>query len=350
MRFRTKIRRVRFFPAMLAAIALSLALFISLSIPLLGAEIDSPHDAMCSAEPKMLIPGGMTFGVRFFTDGVLVVGFAKNGDCPAYAAGLRIGDVVLKADGRDISGAEDLTEIIENSGGRTLELTCRRDKADFTVKVTPRADKNEKYKAGMWVRDGGAGIGTVTYIDPSTGAFGGLGHGICDADTGKPIPLGRGVVLGVNISGITKGSVGAPGEIKGYFESSKLGSVVKNTDCGVFGIYSEIPKTAYGAMPIASAKDVKEGAATILCTLDSGQMHEYSVELYSIDKSAAGGRCFSVKVTDKDLLAITGGIVQGMSGSPIIQNGKLVGAVTHVLVSDPTAGYGIFIENMLARE
>jgi stage IV sporulation protein B len=349
MRFKTKIKGVRRLGVLLAAVTLTLALLISGS-PALSSADEASSAALCAAEPKMLIPGGMTFGVRFFTDGVLVVGFAEKGNSPAYAAGLRIGDVVLKVDGKELRGAEDLTDAIEKSGGRTVELYCRRDKADFTVKITPRADEKGKYKAGMWVRDGGAGIGTVTYIDPATGTFGGLGHGICDADTGKPLPLGRGVVLGVNISGITKGSVGAPGEIKGYFESSKLGAVIKNTDCGVFGIYSEIPKTSYGAMPIASAKEVKEGAAKILCTLDSGQMHEYSVELYSIDRSASGGRCFSVKVTDADLLAITGGIVQGMSGSPIIQNGKLVGAVTHVLVSDPTAGYGIFIENMLARE
>ncbi|MBR3965195.1 MAG: SpoIVB peptidase [Clostridia bacterium] len=349
MRFKTKIKGIRRIGELLAAVALTLALLVCISPPLSSAD-EASSAALCAAEQKMLIPGGMTFGVRFFTDGVLVVGFAEKGDCPAYAAGLRIGDVVLKVDGKQLGGAEELTDAIEKSGGREMELYCRRDKADFTVKITPRADENGKYKAGMWVRDGGAGIGTVTYIDPTTGAFGGLGHGICDADTGKPLPLGRGVVLGVNISGITKGSVGAPGEIKGYFESSKLGSVIKNTDCGVFGIYSEIPKTAYGAMPIASATEVKEGAATILCTLDSGQMHEYSVELYAIDKSASGGRCFSVRVTDADLLAITGGIVQGMSGSPIIQNGKLVGAVTHVLINDPTAGYGIFIENMLARE
>ena len=330
----------------MAAVTLTLALLISGS-PALSSADEASSAAQCAAEPKMLIPGGMTFGVRFFTDGVLIVGFAEKGNSPAYAAGLRIGDVVLKVDGKELRGAEDLTDAIEKSGGRSVELYCRRDKADFTVKITPRADEKGKYKAGMWVRDGGAGIGTVTYIDPATGAFGGLGHGICDADTGKPLPLGRGVVLGVNISGITKGSVGAPGEIKGYFESSKLGAVIKNTDCGVFGIYSEIPKTAYGAMPIASANEVKEGAATILCTLDSGQMHEYSVELYSIDRSASGGRCFSVKVTDADLLAITGGIVQGMSGSPILQNGKLVGAVTHVFVNDSTRGYGIFAENML---
>ena len=161
------------------------------------------------------------------------------------------------------------------------------------------------------------------------------------------MPLGRGVLLGVSIGGITKGAAGDPGEIRGSFKPEKLGAVTSNTDCGIFGIYSNVPKSLYGAMPIAHKDEVKSGEATILCTLEDGEMHEYKVELSSIDPTAEGGRCFTVKVTDPALIEKTGGIVQGMSGSPIIQNGKLVGAVTHVLVGDPARGYGIFIENML---
>ena len=343
MRYKIKTKLQRTLALTLCIVAAVAVIFTPSAI---GNTQTSPLP--CSAtEARMLIPGGMAFGVKFFTDGVLVVGFAENADSSAYASGIRIGDVILKVNGKSLSGAQELTDAIGKCDGKEVELTCRRDGAEFTVKVAPKKDESGKYKTGMWVRDGGAGIGTVTYIDPHTGAFGGLGHGICDADTGKPLPMGRGVVVGVTISGIVRGNVGAPGEIRGYFESSKLGSVIKNTDCGVFGIYSEKPKGIYPAMPIANAKEVKEGAATILCTLDSGEIHEYKVELYAIDKSAAGGRCFSVKVTDEALLSITGGIVQGMSGSPILQNGKLVGAVTHVLINDPTSGYGIFIENML---
>lgn len=305
---------------------------------------------------RRLIPGGMAFGVKFFTEGVLVVGFSDGSgnetataNSPAYAAGLRVNDVILKADGKVLSGSETLTEAVDASGGRPMELVCRRDGKEFTVTITPKKDADGGFHTGMWVRDGGAGIGTVTFIDPRTGAFGGLGHGICDNETGKPVPLGRGVVMGVTISGLRRGSAGTPGEIRGYFEPEKLGAVTGNTDCGVFGIFSRIPQTPYDALPLAAPSEVKPGKATILCTLDNGKICEYSVELSSIDKNADGGRCFSVKVTDPTLLELTGGIIQGMSGSPIIQNGKLVGAVTHVLINDPTSGYGIFIDNMLSN-
>lgn len=303
--------------------------------------------ASAEGEEITLIPGGMVFGVRFFTEGVLVVGIPDSSGSPAYAAGVRVNDVILKVDGVTVNDADQLSRAVDSGGGKAVEFTCRRDGKEFCVTVTPRLEESG-YKTGIWVRDSGAGIGTVTFIDPKTGLFGGLGHGICDADTGKPMPLGRGVLLGVSINGITKGAAGDPGEIRGSFKAEKLGAVTGNTDCGIFGIYSEIPKSLYPAIPIAHKDEVKGGAATILCTLEGGEIKEYRVELSSIDPTAEGGRCFTVKVTDPDLIAQTGGIVQGMSGSPIIQNGKLVGAVTHVLINDPTRGYGIFIENMLA--
>ena len=305
-----------------------------------------PASAAAPSEEKTLIPGGMVFGVRFFTEGVLVVGIPEGKASPAYSAGVRVNDVILKVDGVAVKDAEGLSHAVDAAGGRAVELTCRRNGKDFTVNVTPRLEESG-YKTGIWVRDSGAGIGTVTFIDPKTGLFGGLGHGICDADTGKPMPLGRGVLLGVNIGGITKGAAGDPGEIRGSFRQEKLGAVTDNTDRGIFGIYSKIPRSLYGELPIAHKDEVRGGAATILCTLEDGKICEYKVELSSIDPTAEGGRCFTVKVTDPTLIAQTGGIVQGMSGSPIIQNGKLVGAITHVLVGDPTRGYGIFIENML---
>lgn len=306
----------------------------------------APAYAQASSEEKTLIPGGMVFGVRFFTEGVLVVGIPDGSSSPAYSAGVRVNDVILKVDGVKISDADSLSRAVDAGGGKAVEFTLRREGREFTARVTPRLEESG-YKTGIWVRDSGAGIGTVTFIDPNTGLFGGLGHGICDADTGKPMPLGRGVLLGVNINGITKGAAGDPGEIRGSFKPEKLGAVTGNTDCGIFGIYSEIPKSLYGAIPIAHKSEVKGGAATILCTLEDGVTREYKAELSSIDPTATGGRCFTVKITDPELIKQTGGIVQGMSGSPIIQNGKLVGAVTHVLVGDPTRGYGIFIENML---
>lgn len=300
----------------------------------------------------MLCPGGMPFGVKFYTEGVLVVGFSSGGAAlaPAYAAGVRVNDTIIKIDGKPISDASELTETIKASGGKALSLVCRRDgraDSEYTVTLTPRCGRDGQYQTGMWVRDSGAGIGTVTFTVPETGGFGGLGHGICDADTGKPVPLGRGCVVGVSIGGITRGTAGDPGEIKGYFEANKLGSVIENSDLGVFGLYNEPPVGKYTEpIPAATRDEVKEGAATILCTLDDGEIGEYTVEISAIDRAAEGGRCFSVRVTDPTLLERTGGIIQGMSGSPIIQNGRLIGAVTHVLINDPASGYGIFIENM----
>ena len=341
--------RIIFKRIKLAAYACTLAAFLLIGSGGRGAASVPraiPVSTASEGEEKTLIPGGMVFGVRFFTEGVLVVGMPDGNKSPAYAAGVRVNDVILKVDGADVMDAEELSRAIDSAGGRAVVLTCRRNGKDFSVSVTPRLEESG-YKTGIFVRDSGAGIGTVTFIDPKTGLFGGLGHGICDADTGKPMPLGRGVLLGVNIGGVRKGTAGDPGEIRGSFRGGKLGAVTGNTDCGVFGIYSEIPKSLYGPIPIAHRSEVRGGAATILCTLEDGVTREYKAELYSIDPTATGGRCFTVRITDPELINQTGGIVQGMSGSPIIQNGKLVGAVTHVLVGDPTRGYGIFIENML---
>ena len=300
-----------------------------------------------------LIPGGIPFGVKFSTEGVVVVGFSdlegiSKTQNPAYVAGLRPKDIITKINGRAIGGASDLTEEIENSGGREISLTYTRQGSERTVKLTPVYSKGEgKYKTGIWVRDSGAGIGTVTYIVPETGEFGGLGHGICDGESGELVPMSRGVVTDVKISAIKRGVVGTPGEIKGYFGTEKRGSLGCNTQCGVFGAFSKIPEGLGEAMPICTKDRVKNGEAEIMCTLDESGRQTYKIEISAINRQAEGSKCFVVKVTDQRLIEKTGGIVQGMSGSVICQNGKIVGAVTHVMINDPTVGYGIFIENML---
>ena len=170
----------------------------------------------------------------------------------------------------------------------------------------------------------------------------------CDATSGEIVSMTRGSVVDVTISGVVRGEAGTPGEVKGYFSSGKTGTLFSNTDCGVFGMFAESPKnTVCEPLPVGLRNEVREGAAYIYCTLDTNKIEKYTVELSAIDRNASGNKCFTVKITDKALLEKTGGIIQGMSGSPIIQNGKLVGAVTHVLINDPTTGYGIFIENML---
>ena len=297
--------------------------------------------------------GGMPFGVKFYTDGVTVVGFCdveceKGKVNPATIAGIRQKDLILAVNGQTLTGASQLTELIENSGGNSLALHCKRGNGEFDTTLTPVwCPAESRYKTGIWVRDSGAGIGTVTFVIPETGAFAGLGHGICDADTGMLIPIKRGSVSDVTISSVVKGAAGAPGELKGYFNAGKVGSLLGNGTCGVWGVFSELPEELTEPMPIGLHEELQEGEAYILSTLDSNRVERYDVRISNINRDATGPKCFTVTITDPDLLAVSGGIVQGMSGSPIIQNGKLVGAVTHVLINDPTTGYGIFIENML---
>ncbi len=320
--------------------------------------------ATAGTDLERVYVGGMPFGVKFYTEGILVVGFCdvdtenRQNVNPAMDAGLKVRDVITQINGQVPSDATALTAAVEASGGKPVTLTVKRgaDKrrgqggrtAEITVSVTPAFSVSEnRYKTGMWVRDSGAGIGTVTFIIPSSHAFAGLGHGICDGDTGELVAMRRGQVTDVTVSGIERGEVGAPGAIKGYFAPGKTGTLLGNTDCGVFGVLSETPQSAQRMLPIGRREDVREGNATILCTLDDGKIGEYKVCINAIDKGATGSKCFGVTVTDAALIAKTGGIVQGMSGSPVIQDGKLIGAVTHVLINDPTAGYGIFIDNML---
>ena len=315
--------------------------------------------------------GGMPFGVKFYTEGILVVGFcdvdvnSTGGGTrnlnPARDAGLKMKDVIVKVNGETPLCAATLTQAVEESGGKPITLTVKRcvsrrpgseppKTTELTVTVTPVKSVSEnRYKTGLWVRDSGAGIGTVTFIMPDTGAFGGLGHGICDGDTGELIPMQRGQVTDVTVSGIEKGEAGDPGAIKGYFAPGKTGSLLKNTVCGVYGVFSARPSAEAKRLPIGRREELREGNATLLCTLDDGNVGEYAIRINSIDPAATGSKCFTLTVTDPALIEKTGGIVQGMSGSPIIQNGKLVGAVTHVLINDPTKGYGIFIENMLGE-
>lgn len=269
-------------------------------------------------------PGGMPFGVKFYTEGVTIVGFCdvetEHGTVnPANLAGLHQKDIILQINGEPLTGANDLTERIEQCNGRELTLLCKRGNRNFEVRLQPvYCPAEARYKTGIWVRDSGAGIGTVTFILPDTGAFAGLGHGICDADTGTLVSMKRGTVSDVTISSVVKGAVGAPGELKGYFNAGKVGALLGNSECGVWGIFSELPEPSQEPMPIGLRNDLEEGDATILCTLDNNKTGEYDVQISNINHDATGPKCFTVTVTDKKLLESTGGIVQGMSGSPII--------------------------------
>jgi len=298
---------------------------------------------------RVLLLGGMSFGTRLITDGVLVVGFGESGTdgktTAAYRAGLRLSDAIVSVNGKKMLSASDVAEAVKASGGKPLSFVCRRKGECHTFSVTPDATDNG-YRIGTWLRDSSAGIGTVTFIDPQTLAFGGLGHGICEAGTGELLPVLRGSITDAVITGITRGAPGSPGEMKGHLGKQKRGTLLTNTECGLFGFLSSVPE---GCRLITAAKpsEVRTGEATIITSLDNGAPTEYKIRITAIGEKDSKTKSFSIRVEDERLIEKTGGIVQGMSGSPIIQNGKLIGAVTHVLVGDPTAGYGIFIENML---
>ena len=290
-----------------------------------------------AALPKTLIPGGCTVGVKLYTQGLVVTGFESRS--AAKAAGLKKGDVIIQVDGEAVHTAAALRECLEEEQV-ILKILRNGREAEFCV----RPNGNQ---IGAYVRDSLAGIGTVTYYDPDTGAFGALGHGVSDSETKVLLPVEAGVVVQSSVADVKKGRDGAPGELKGSFDvSTILGKVERNAERGIFGTLDvPIPGTP---LPVAEAGEAEPGPAEIWANVDGQEVRSYSVEILRIYPHAdETGRNMLLEVTDPDLLYATGGIVQGMSGSPIIQDGKLVGAVTHVLVNDPTRGYGIFIENML---
>ena len=302
---------------------------------------------------NMVIPGGSAFGIKMFTNGVMVVGLSDidvNGKTvnPAKNAGIKSGDIIVSLNGQKVNYNEDVGTIVSESGGRDIEVVLLRGKIEKRVRLTPvQSPTDRSYKAGIWVRDSSAGIGTMTYYDPSSNMFVGLGHAICDVDTGSMMPLSSGEAVEVTITGVNKGSSGFPGELKGIFSGgANMGRLFKNTETGIYGKADKIISSA-APVPLATRSEVKTGPAVIYSTIDGKQPQEYSVvieRIFAADNSTT--KNMIVRVIDQKLLNITGGIVQGMSGAPIIQDGKLIGAVTHVFVNDPTRGYAIFAENM----
>ncbi|WMJ83630.1 SpoIVB peptidase [Oscillospiraceae bacterium LTW-04] len=304
-------------------------------------------------ERDMVIPAGTPFGIKMFTDGVMVVGLSDldlQGKAmnPAKNAGIRTGDIILSIDGRKIYYNEDVGKIVSQSNGREMQVTLRRDGNIKQVNLKPiQSPSDESYRAGMWVRDSSAGIGTMTYYDPQERIFAGLGHAICDVDTGDIMPLSSGEAVEVTITGVNRGSSGFPGELRGVFGSNKvIGSLIKNNVTGIYGECS-MPPVQCEPVPLATRGEIHTGAATIYTTVEGKQPQAYDIQIERIATTDTNPtKNMVVKVTDPRLLEVTGGIVQGMSGSPIIQDGKLVGAITHVFVNDPARGYGIFAENM----
>ncbi|MEE0840587.1 MAG: SpoIVB peptidase [Acutalibacteraceae bacterium] len=296
---------------------------------------------------------GTPFGIKMYTDGVLVVDMQEietldGKKSPAKEAGIKIGDYIISVDGEKVSSNEDLGRIFSSGNGEEMSVELRRNSVKHIVRLTPVLSKEDSsYKAGIWVKDSSAGIGTLTFYCPYNNMICGLGHGIYDSDTKEVIDFSRGSLVGADILSIVKGTKGVPGELKGRLSYSSVATLSANLINGVYG-QATCNVDTKNLTQIAHKQDVKNGPATIISTVDSNGPKAYTCEIkVNTNKVNDTVQDMTVTVTDKALVEKTGGIVQGMSGSPIIQNGKLVGAVTHVLIDDPTKGYGIFAENML---
>lgn len=306
---------------------------------------------------KQVVACGNTIGVKIKLDGILVIGISdveSKGQkiIPVRNSGIRPGYKIVSINDRLVGSIEELIDMIDQSDGQPLKISYSSGTETVDAMVSPvMSSDDNKYHIGLWVRDSTAGIGTLTYYDMDTGRFGALGHGITDIDTGTLMSVESGEIMESSILGVKKSTQGDPGELKGVFsEGSKLGVIQTNSNIGIYGKIdrsstSKIPGRIY---PVGVRAEITEGPATILSNIDGKKIEEYDIVIQKVSRqNLNGSKGMIIKVTDKRLLDTTGGIVQGMSGSPIIQNGKIIGAVTHVLVNDPTRGYGIFIETML---
>jgi stage IV sporulation protein B len=308
---------------------------------------------------KYVIPCGNLFGIKIFTEGVVVVGMAdvhrEDGTDinPARLAGLAIGDVILKINDQIIDSNDSIAKLIEESGGAPLKIDAKRNGMNFRVELHPeKSNESGRYHAGIWIRDSSAGIGTMSFCDPKKQVFCGLGHGISDADVNKLLPLNHGEIVDVYISGVKKGQKGTPGELKGHFKVNDdiIGTLHCNAETGVYGQMKKVNFDESKRMLIAMKQEVKTGRAKIICTVSGDKQEFYDVRIDEVNyQKDSPTKNMIVQITDRSLIEKTGGIVQGMSGTPIIQNGKIVGVITHVLVNDPRRGYGIFAENMQAQ-
>lgn len=305
---------------------------------------------------NLLIPGGMPIGIYMETDGVMVLGTdeikSSDGSSTSPAKHLvKDGDYIVGIDEEEVENKQELIEVMQNLSKKTVILHLRRKMEYIDVKIHPAKDEEGKYKLGIWVRDNVQGLGTITFLNANS-EFGALGHGIHDVDTSELLEISEGTLYETSIQNIKKGQNGSPGGMEGiivYNHYNVLGSITSNTETGIYGKIDRVDKVfkKQEAYPAGSKEEIKTGKAYIRCAV-SGEVKDYEIQITKIDLHPGEvNKGIEIRVTDEELLRITGGIVQGMSGSPILQDGKIVGAVTHVFVQDSTKGYGIFIENML---
>ena len=329
-------------------------------LKLLGLIPVKKVDVNVVDRPK-LVPGGNAIGVKINTKGVLVVavtdviGIDGQRYNPAKDAGIKPGDSIIKINDIEIKDAQHVVELLNQLQDQKIKLEIDRNNIKYEIEATPvKSLQDNCYRLGIWVRDKTAGIGTLTFYDKDTKVFGALGHGITDMDTGHLLNPNHGKIINAKISNIEQGKKGSPGEIKGmFYESEKeLGEIINNSHYGIFGVLNDefVKADKREPIPIGFKEEVKIGKAHILATISDNKVEKFDIEITDVQlQDKPEQKSMTIKITDRRLLEKTGGIVQGMSGSPIIQDGKLIGAVTHVFVNDPTKGYGVFIEWMLEQ-
>lgn len=325
----------------------------SVDVSLLGT-IPVKSTSVIVNKRQYVVPSGEIFGVKIYADGVMVVGMdavatEAGSVSPAKEAGIKIGDIICSVNGNEVHSVQSLNKAFKEGPTSASVLILRNGKQqEITVNLASSKEDQEK-KAGLWVRDSTAGVGTLTFYEPQTGVFGGLGHAICDSDTGTIMPLRSGKAIETKISGCYKGGPGITGELCGVFQKKTIGELYANLPNGVYGKLKKY-NSKKDVVPVATKKEVKLGAAQIISTVDETGPHYYDVEITKIyPNSDENGKNMILEIKDSALIAKTGGIVQGMSGSPILQNGMLVGAVTHVFVNNALQGYGVFAETMLRQ-
>ena len=305
-------------------------------------------------EDCCVIPGGEAIGIRIYTDGVLAVALTNitdtegNSQSPAKLAGLQVGDVLVRINGQKIIDADHFSDLLAQNGGNSVTIEYVRSGENYTLSLTP-VRTADGYKIGAWVRDSTAGLGTLTFLRPDQGVYAALGHGIADIDTAQLLTVLDGSISPCEITAITPGKSGTPGQLCGAFTEGVYGSVLSNSSAGIYGVWRSNSLPSAAPVHVASRFEIREGEAKIRFAPDGINVQEFDIQIEKVITSSNDEKSMVIHVTDPELLEITGGIVQGMSGSPILQNGRIVGAVTHVFVNDPTRGYGIFIENMLAE-
>lgn len=310
--------------------------------------------AMGTGAGSRVVPMGRAVGIKLFSDGVLVVGLsgvdtAQGKQEPGKTAGLKAGDIITSIDGAKTDTIEQVQQILAEKGSGVLTLQVLRGEKALQLGVTPATNQEGAAQLGVWLRDSMAGIGTMTFYDPQTGAFGALGHGVNDVDTAKLMPLQSGSIMYASVTDVKRGESGDPGELHGAFDVGRdLGELYANTGMGLYGTLTDRSLAGQDTVEVAGRSQVHEGAATILSNIRGETVEQFAIEIVQVYPHTPGEtRNMMIQVTDPKLLESTGGIVQGMSGSPILQDGRLVGAVTHVLVSDPTRGYAILAQEML---